>query len=339
MIDIFSFFFFHALIVCFVFFFQVKRQIWTQFPKLLRDLILPLFDKFCNEHDSIVVDIDVHNNMVPATLLSRTQPLHSGAPALIGPTTSLSSMLHTQLSSSSSSSAAAPHLLQRQQSIQAQTAQHASVLDELVQIIGQSVGVYNIILQYIRSGYVKKKSCAFGALRWQLVMALQEAQAQLVYPQDPVHAFAWCLTACIRKHDASLPRVSELYQTIAACPLNSGLLGDLSLVLSDRLAYVTLLDSCVLVIRECATKRMLPRDSEHLRLLLFLMRFSTLAFEMMDSKNYTYHIDNNAIISSCVTQMVLHCLDDLNFNPNEPTDLAVDSISKVSPDFVQSIKV
>ena len=77
-------------------------------------------------------------------------------------------------------------------------------------MIGRSVRLYDTVLQFLRTLFLRTHCTHYCTLRAELLMALHDAEVQDVIAVDPCHKFTWCLDACIRERNVDLKKSREL---------------------------------------------------------------------------------------------------------------------------------
>lgn len=85
-----------------------------------------------------------------------------------------------------------------------------SVVKELVDMIGGSIELYNLVLQFLRTLFLRTKEEHYCSLRGELLMAFHDADIKEIRQVDPCHKFAWLLDACIRDRSIDSKRLKEL---------------------------------------------------------------------------------------------------------------------------------
>lgn len=120
------------------------------------------------------------------------------------------------------------------------------VVQKLAHMIGHSVKLYDMVLQFLRTLFLRTKNIHYCTLRAELLMALHDLevnstyilissqnfiiplnkspkyaknyyfifvicfQVQDIISVDPCHKFTWCLDACIREKNVDIKRSREL---------------------------------------------------------------------------------------------------------------------------------
>lgn len=150
---------------------QVKRQIWQEHQSLFGDEVLPLLAQYIREKEE--------------SLWSLAPP----AAAAGGP------------AGEASSSFFGPSPKQRRQ---------GAVLQRLLVMVGRNVVLYDMVLQFVRTLFLRTRNVHYCTLRVELLMALHDLEIQDITAVDPCHKFTWCLDACIREKNVDTKRSREL---------------------------------------------------------------------------------------------------------------------------------
>lgn len=88
--------------------------------------------------------------------------------------------------------------------------QHA-VVQGLAKMIGKSLELYNLVLQFLRTLFLRTKEILYCTLRAELLMAVHDLEIKDIKDVDPCHKFTWCLDACIREKIIEGKRTKELH--------------------------------------------------------------------------------------------------------------------------------
>ncbi|XP_034671755.1 negative elongation factor B isoform X3 [Drosophila subobscura] len=84
------------------------------------------------------------------------------------------------------------------------------VVQKLANMIGTSVKLYDMVLQFLRTLFLRTRNVHYCTLRAELLMALHDLEVQEIISIDPCHKFTWCLDACIREKNVDIKRSREL---------------------------------------------------------------------------------------------------------------------------------
>ena len=90
------------------------------------------------------------------------------------------------------------------------------VVQSLVRMVGKNVRLYDMVLQFLRTLFVRTRCVHYCTLRAELLMALHDAEVTDITAMDPCHKFAWCLDACVRERHVDLKRARELHAFLDA---------------------------------------------------------------------------------------------------------------------------
>ncbi|CAN8019799.1 unnamed protein product [Ixodes persulcatus] len=84
------------------------------------------------------------------------------------------------------------------------------VLQKLLVMVGRNVVLYDMVLQFLRTLFLRTHNSHYCTLRVELLMALHDLEVQDITAVDPCHKFTWCLDACIREKNVDTKRSREL---------------------------------------------------------------------------------------------------------------------------------
>uniref|UniRef100_A0A8C1J3Z8 Negative elongation factor complex member B n=1 Tax=Cyprinus carpio TaxID=7962 RepID=A0A8C1J3Z8_CYPCA len=164
------------------------------------------------------------------------------------------------------------------------TRRQGEVVLKLTQMIGKNVKLYDMVLQFLRTLFLRTRNVHYCTLRAELLMSLHDLDVSEICSVDPCHKFSWCLDACIREKFVDAKRARELQGFLDGVKKGQEqVLGDLSMILCDPFACNTLVLSTVRNLQELLSQDALPRDSPDLLLLLRMLSLGQGAWDMIDS--------------------------------------------------------
>ncbi|KAK1333958.1 hypothetical protein QTO34_004956 [Cnephaeus nilssonii] len=165
------------------------------------------------------------------------------------------------------------------------TRRQGEVVQKLTQMVGRNVKLYDMVLQFLRTLFLRTRNVHYCTLRAELLMSLHDLDVGDICSVDPCHKFTWCLDACIRERFVDSKRARELQGFLDGVKKGQEqVLGDLSMILCDPFAINTLSLSTVRHLQELVSQETLPRDSPDLLLLLRLLALGQGAWDMIDSQ-------------------------------------------------------
>ncbi|KAJ7396501.1 Negative elongation factor B [Pitangus sulphuratus] len=90
------------------------------------------------------------------------------------------------------------------------TRRQGEVVQKLTQMIGKNVKLYDMVLQFLRTLFLRTRNVHYCTLRAELLMSLHDLEISEICTVDPCHKFTWCLDACIREKFVDNKRAREL---------------------------------------------------------------------------------------------------------------------------------
>uniref|UniRef100_A0A8C5FZC3 Negative elongation factor complex member B n=1 Tax=Gouania willdenowi TaxID=441366 RepID=A0A8C5FZC3_GOUWI len=165
------------------------------------------------------------------------------------------------------------------------TRRQGEVVLKLTQMIGKNVKLYDMVLQFLRTLFLRTRNVHYCTLRAELLMSLHDLDISEICSVDPCHKFTWCLDACIREKFVDGKRARELQGFLDGVKKGQEqVLGDLSMILCDPFACNTLVLSLIRNLQELLSQDALPRESPDLMLLLRMLSLGQGAWDMIDSQ-------------------------------------------------------
>lgn len=136
------------------------------------------------------------------------------------------------------------------------------VVQKLAHMIGNSVKLYDMVLQFLRTLFLRTRNVHYCTLRAELLMALHDLEVQDIISIDPCHKFTWCLDACIREKNVDIKRSRELQGFLDNVKRGQEqVLGDLSMTLCDPYAINFLATSAIKILHHLIYVEGMPRVS------------------------------------------------------------------------------
>jgi len=178
-----------------------------------------------------------------------------------------------------------------------QRRQH-KIVKELASMIGKSIELYNLLLQFLRTLFLRTRETHYCSLRAEILMAFHDADISEIRSVDPCHKFAWCLDACIREKNAESRRLKELRAFIDGMKKGEEeVIGDVAMIACDPFAVNTLASSILSLCNKLIKSDALPRATPDLMFLIRIFTLSLSAWEMISNQNFKEPPMNNEIIT------------------------------------------
>ncbi|XP_002735387.1 negative elongation factor B-like [Saccoglossus kowalevskii] len=173
-----------------------------------------------------------------------------------------------------------------------------SVVVKLTEMVGKNIKLYDMVLQFLRTLFLRTRNIHYCTLRAELLMSLHDLEVHEICSIDPCHKFTWCLDACIRERFVDEKRSRELQGFLNGVKKGQEqVLGDLSMILCDPFAIHTLATSSIKILNQLASTESLPRDSSELILLLRMLTLGLGAWTMINSQTFRESkLDNDLIL-------------------------------------------
>ncbi|XP_040899046.1 negative elongation factor B [Toxotes jaculatrix] len=194
------------------------------------------------------------------------------------------------------------------------TRRQGEVVLKLTQMIGKNVKLYDMVLQFLRTLFLRTRNVHYCTLRAELLMSLHDLDISEICSVDPCHKFTWCLDACIREKFVDGKRARELQGFLDGVKKGQEqVLGDLSMILCDPFACNTLVLSIMRNLQELLSQESLPRDSSDLMLLLRMLSLGQGAWDMIDSQVFKEPRLDLEVVTRFLPAMMSVVVDDHTF--------------------------
>lgn len=185
------------------------------------------------------------------------------------------------------------------------------IIQEFAEMVGDNVRLYETMVQFLRTLFLKTKNIHYCSLRVEFLMALHDRDVQEVTTMDPVHKFIWCLDACIREQAIDPKRSRELQTFLES--IKSGqehMLADISMVLCDPYAIHFLASSAFKILDHLITDGALPRGHTVLILILRLLNLGLHSWDIINSSVYREPRLDVKLFTKFIPMMMTLIVDD-----------------------------
>ncbi|KAJ8957082.1 hypothetical protein NQ318_007295 [Aromia moschata] len=185
------------------------------------------------------------------------------------------------------------------------------VVQKLAHMIGNSVKLYDMVLQFLRTLFLRTRIVHYCTLRAELLMALHDLEVQDIISIDPCHKFTWCLDACIREKNVDIKRSRELQGFLDNVKRGQEqVLGDLSMTLCDPYAINFLATSAIKILQHLIHNEGMARDNTILILLLRMLALGLSAWVMIDSQDFKEPKLDSQVVTKFLPALMSLMVDD-----------------------------
>jgi negative elongation factor B len=160
------------------------------------------------------------------------------------------------------------------------------ILKQLVEMLGTSVPLYNTLMQFLRTLFLRTHVGHYCTLRSDIIMLLHE-QDNIIMDTDRCHKLAWCLDACIRASSIDEKKIRELYNFLDTIQGDDNVLEDVSMLLRDPFTINAVCQSIISTLIKLMQDSKLPRESNHLENLLRLFFIGLKSESYLETKSYS----------------------------------------------------
>jgi len=218
------------------------------------------------------------------------------------------------------------------------------VVQKLAHMIGSSIKLYDMVLQFLRTLFLRTHNVHYCTLRAELLMALHDLEIQDIISIDPCHKFTWCLDACIRERNVDVKRSRELQGFLDSIKRgHETVLGDLSMTLCDPYAINFLATSTIRILHHLINNESLPRENHVLVLLLRMLSLGLSAWVMIDTQDFKEPKLDSQVVTKFMPALMSLMVDDQvrALNTKMPPDERESAITIIEhsgpvPDAVQA---
>ncbi|XP_050674407.1 negative elongation factor B [Leptidea sinapis] len=211
------------------------------------------------------------------------------------------------------------------------------VVTKLKHMVGTSIKLYDMVLQFLRTLFLRTKNIHYCTLRAELLMTLHDAEVQEIISVDPCHKFTWCLDACIREKNVDLKRSRELQGFLDGVKKGTEqILGDLSMTLCDPFAVNFLATSAIKILHHLINTEGLPRDNTILILLLRMLALGLGSWNIINTQEFKEPKLDSQVVTKYMPALMSLMVDDQvralhNKLPPDERESAITTIEHSGP--------
>uniref|UniRef100_A0A2P2I3Z6 Negative elongation factor B-like n=1 Tax=Hirondellea gigas TaxID=1518452 RepID=A0A2P2I3Z6_9CRUS len=185
------------------------------------------------------------------------------------------------------------------------------MVQKLVHMIGRNVKLYDLVLQFLRTLFLRTRFVHYCSLRAELLMALHDKEVHDITAVDPCHKFTWCLDACIREGRVDAKRSRELQVFLDSIRRGQEqVLGDLSMILCDPYAINFLANSVIRLLHHLMNNDSMPRENSVLVLVLRMLALGLHSWDMIESQVFREPKLDPQIVTKFLPSLVSLMVDD-----------------------------
>lgn len=185
------------------------------------------------------------------------------------------------------------------------------VVQRLTRMVGRNAKLYDMVVQFLRTLFLRTRNVHYCTLRVELLMSLHDLDVQEITSLDPCHKFAWCLDACIREKNVDIKRSRELQGFLDSVRRGQEqVLGDISMTLCDPYAINFLATSVLRILQHVINNEGMPRDNPVLLLLIRMLALGLQAWSMVDSKVFKEPKLDPQLVTKFLPSLVSLMVDD-----------------------------
>lgn len=186
------------------------------------------------------------------------------------------------------------------------------IIQQLVDMVGNHVMLYETIVQFLRTLFLKTKNVHYCSLRVELLMALHDKDVTDITNMDQAHKFIWCLDACIKEKAVDPKRSRELQTFLEGIkPGQEHILADVSMVLCDPYAIHFLATTTFQILNYLVHNEALPRGHPVLVLILRCLNLGLHSWDIIKSSSHKEPKLEVKIFTKFLPLMMTIFVDDL----------------------------
>ncbi|KAG0237741.1 Cofactor of BRCA1 [Actinomortierella wolfii] len=140
---------------------------------------------------------------------------------------------------------------------------HPSI-KQLMDIVGGNLNLYNHIGTYLRSLFIQTNDAVYCTLRFDLLMAMHEANLGSITKVDPCHELVWNLDACNRTLSMDDRRVENIRKFFDKVSRDDPVHGDIAMILNDPFTSNMITSRLLTQMNDTTQKGKLPHSDSSL---------------------------------------------------------------------------
>eukprot|EP01080_Neovahlkampfia_damariscottae_P004741 gene4741-8324_t len=137
------------------------------------------------------------------------------------------------------------------------TKKKTSIIIDLINLIGNSLKLYDLVLHFCRTLYVNTNNPSFCTFRSEILIYLHEIKLNELYDYDPCHYFCWWLEAYILKLEVNKfenRRIQDLRQFLLSLEINTPIWGDIAMILGSPIPSISMVRNIFYVLESSEYK-------------------------------------------------------------------------------------
>ncbi|KAF9349523.1 Cofactor of BRCA1 [Mortierella sp. AD094] len=191
---------------------------------------------------------------------------------------------------------------------------HPSI-KQLLDIVGGNPKLYNHIGTYLRSLFIQTNEAVYCTLRFDLLMAMHEANLGSITKVDPCHELVWNLDACNRTLSMDERRVDNIRKFFDKVDRDDPVHGDIAMILNDPFTSNMITSRLLALLYEATQNGRVPQSDTTLTWTATMLNLGAHARRIIQNQKFRIpKVDSNVsekfmtTLSNCILDDTLGML-------------------------------
>ncbi|KAF9432884.1 Cofactor of BRCA1 [Entomortierella beljakovae] len=186
---------------------------------------------------------------------------------------------------------------------------------QLLDIVGGNPKLYNHIGTYLRSLFIQTNEAVYCTLRFDLLMAMHEANLGSITKVDPCHELVWNLDACNRTLSMDERRVDNIRKFFDKVDRDDPVHGDIAMILNDPFTSNMITSRLLALLYEATQNGRVPQSDATLTWTATMLNLGAHARRIIQNQKFRIpKVDSNVsekfmtTLSNCILDDTLGML-------------------------------
>ncbi|KAG0301041.1 Cofactor of BRCA1 [Dissophora globulifera] len=186
---------------------------------------------------------------------------------------------------------------------------HPSI-KKLLEFVGGDTNLYNHINSYLRSLFIHSNEAVYCTLRFDLLMAMHEANLGSITKVDPCHELVWNLDACNRTLSMDERRVDNIRKFFDKVARDDPVHGDIAMILNDPFTSNMITSRLLVLLNEAAQSGRPPHSDGTLTWTATMLNLGAHARRIVQNQKFRIPKVEANVVDKFMTTLSNCILDD-----------------------------
>ncbi|KAK9692718.1 hypothetical protein K7432_014216 [Basidiobolus ranarum] len=199
-----------------------------------------------------------------------------------------------------------------------------STIKDLVNVIGTNITLYDLVLGFLRTLFLSTGYTNYCTLRFDLLMAMHEADVNEIYEKDPCHQLVWALDACIRTQSMDERRVRDMQKFFDGVMKEDPVYGDIAMILLGPFTANMLSLQLLHLLHTAAAKQLEPKAERNIIWTSTILNLGYHARIMIQTRSFKIPKVDKEVTSKFYSAMGGLIADDIHREENAKKNIGIE---------------